>query len=191
MPITLNGSGTVSGISVGGLPDGIIQSADLATGVGGKILQVKQAVKTDVSSSSSNSYAVLSDFTQTITTTGSNKVFCQGTFYLGAPSAYSVWIRLVRADANGSTVYPYRGDALNATDRVTCGGLVQYYNYGEVNCSFMFLDTPSGAGTHTYKIEWRSGYSSTTVYMGRNQYSNDSASLGTAPSCLTLMEVAA
>ena len=41
MPITLNGSGTVSGISAGGLPDGIIQSADLATGVGGKILQVK------------------------------------------------------------------------------------------------------------------------------------------------------
>ena len=40
MPITLNGSGTVSGISAGGLPDGIIQSADLATGVGGKILQV-------------------------------------------------------------------------------------------------------------------------------------------------------
>ena len=40
MPITLNGSGTVSGISAGGLPDGIIQSADLATAVTGKILQV-------------------------------------------------------------------------------------------------------------------------------------------------------
>ena len=36
MPITLNGSGTVSGISVGGLPDGIIQSADLASGAVGK-----------------------------------------------------------------------------------------------------------------------------------------------------------
>ena len=43
MPITLNGSGTVSGISAGGLPDGCIQSADIASGVipdGGKILQV-------------------------------------------------------------------------------------------------------------------------------------------------------
>ncbi len=50
MPITLNGSGTVSGISVGGLPDGIIQSADIASGVipaGGKILQVQQTVKKD------------------------------------------------------------------------------------------------------------------------------------------------
>ena len=31
MSITLNGSGTVTGISAGGLPDGIIQSADLAS----------------------------------------------------------------------------------------------------------------------------------------------------------------
>ena len=52
MPITLNGSGTVSGISAGGLPDGIIQSADLASGVGGKILQVQYAVKTDTASNS-------------------------------------------------------------------------------------------------------------------------------------------
>ena len=47
MPITLNGSGTVSGISAGGLPDGIIQSADLASGVGGKIVAVTQTIKTD------------------------------------------------------------------------------------------------------------------------------------------------
>ena len=42
MPIVLNGSGTVTGISAGGLPDGIIQAADLASGVGGNILQVFQ-----------------------------------------------------------------------------------------------------------------------------------------------------
>ena len=51
MPITLSGSGTVTGISAGGLPDGIIQSADLASGVGGKILQVVSTTKTDIFSS--------------------------------------------------------------------------------------------------------------------------------------------
>ena len=50
MAITINGSGTVSGISAGGLPDGIIQSADLASGVGGKILQVQHTMVTSVSS---------------------------------------------------------------------------------------------------------------------------------------------
>ena len=71
MPIVLNGSGTVTGISVGGLPDGIIQSADLATGVGGKILQVKQAVKTDVSSrggsSGQDAFAAISGLSVDIT----------------------------------------------------------------------------------------------------------------------------
>ena len=33
MAITLNGNGTLTGISAGGLPDGIIQSADLASGL--------------------------------------------------------------------------------------------------------------------------------------------------------------
>lgn len=33
MGIAINGSGTVSGIAVGGLPDGIIQTADMASGV--------------------------------------------------------------------------------------------------------------------------------------------------------------
>ena len=54
MPITLSGSGTVTGISAGGLPDGIIQSADLASGVGGKILQVVSAAKTDTASIASS-----------------------------------------------------------------------------------------------------------------------------------------
>lgn len=35
MPITINGSGTLTGISAGGLPDATIVQADLATGVAG------------------------------------------------------------------------------------------------------------------------------------------------------------
>ena len=36
MSITIDGSGTVTGISVGGLPDGCVTADDLASGVGGK-----------------------------------------------------------------------------------------------------------------------------------------------------------
>jgi hypothetical protein len=35
MTVTINGSGTITGISAGGLPDAIITQADLATGVAG------------------------------------------------------------------------------------------------------------------------------------------------------------
>ena len=40
MSITLNGNGTVTGISAGGLPDGIIQSADLASEI--KLGQIRK-----------------------------------------------------------------------------------------------------------------------------------------------------
>jgi hypothetical protein len=190
MPIVLNGSGTVTGISAGGLPDGCITAAELATGVGGKILQVKQATKTDTASLSTQTFTEITDLTQTITTVAGSKVYAVGSFYMGAPSAYNAFVRLVRVDANGSTNYPYIGDASGSALRATAGGLCQSYNYGEINSSFIFLDTPSGAGTHTYKVEWRSGYSGTTVYLGRTAYAIYAES-GIIPSSFTLMEVAA
>jgi len=36
MPIAINGSGSITGLSVGGLPDGCVTADDLASGVGGK-----------------------------------------------------------------------------------------------------------------------------------------------------------
>ena len=40
MAIVINGTGTISGISAGGLPAGTVTSATLAAGAGGKILQI-------------------------------------------------------------------------------------------------------------------------------------------------------
>ena len=48
MALTLNGSAnTIGGLAVGGLPDGTIAAADLASGAGGKFLQIVSSVKTD------------------------------------------------------------------------------------------------------------------------------------------------
>ena len=71
MPITINGNGTVTGLAVGGLPDGIVDadtlaanavtSGKLASGVGGKVLQVLQDTKTDdygVTSSGTTTYTI-------------------------------------------------------------------------------------------------------------------------------------
>jgi len=83
MPITLNGSGTVSGISAGGLPDGIIQSADLASGVGeSKVLKVvhkmdgtKSSSTTQVTGNSFTSATELSNLTITLTPTDATTIF--------------------------------------------------------------------------------------------------------------------
>ena len=65
MPIAINGSGTITGVSVGGLPDGIVDTdmiansnvtaGKLASGAGGKIVQVKSITKTDTFSTTSTS----------------------------------------------------------------------------------------------------------------------------------------
>ena len=53
MPIAINGSGTVTGVSVGGLPDGIVDTDMIAAGAvtapkkgAGSILQVIQVTHT-------------------------------------------------------------------------------------------------------------------------------------------------
>ena len=183
MPVTINGTSglvtatTFSGSSLSGIDTG-------------KILQVKQAIKTDVSSTTSTSFSEISDFTQSITTIANSKVYVTGQFYFGSNPAYSTWFRLVRVDANGSTVYPYIGDAAGTTTRCSGGNYSGYYNYQGEHSSFNFLDTPSGAGTHSYKIEWKQGYSGYTSYIGRDQQGSQDPTRGRIPSSLTLMEVA-
>ena len=79
MPITLNGSGTITGVSVGGLPDGIVDTDMIAaaavTGVkkgAGSILQVVQTVKSDVFSSTSQTYVDITGLTVDITPVKTN-----------------------------------------------------------------------------------------------------------------------
>jgi hypothetical protein len=40
MPISIDGTGTIAGVSVGGLPDGIVDSDTLAPNTAGKVIQV-------------------------------------------------------------------------------------------------------------------------------------------------------
>tara|TARA_B100000131_G_C17806933_1_gene487981 strand:+ start:31 stop:609 length:579 start_codon:yes stop_codon:yes gene_type:complete len=190
MPIVLNGSGTLTGISAGGLPDGCITAAELATGVGGKILQIVQITKTDTTSTTSTTYGDISGLSQAITTVTGSKVFCMGSLYFGSHPAYSTWFRLVRVDVDGSTNYPYLGDADGSTTRASAGNYTGYYSYLADHSAFHFLDTPSGAGSHTYKIQWRQGYSGGyTSYLGRDKQGSTGETRGRVPSSLTLIEV--
>ena len=129
MPITLSGSGTVTGISAGGLPDGIIQSADLATGVGGKILQV---VETKITSKSSvnmtSTFTDVPGFSVTITpTSASNKIRLTAMINHSSRQQHGGG-RFVRS-VGGTVVVPtgWVGDAAGSRTRSTTGNL-----YGNV-----------------------------------------------------------
>ena len=161
MPITLNGSGTVSGISAGGLPDGIIQSADLATGVGGKILQVKQTFKNDTASTSSGSFADISGFTVSITPSAtSSKILYTGHLYLGFSSAEGNF-RLTRTVGGSATEIGNASVVDNDVHGYFAIGGGSQYTPG----TFSFLDSPSTTSAITYGIKWH--MHSGTMYLNR------------------------
>ncbi len=121
MPITLSGSGTVTGISAGGLPDGIIQSADLASGVGGKVLQVQYAQKTDTASNNLASQTWWSIYNAGLQVTltpssASNKILLIGhlTYCEGSGQYYQF-----RFEQNGGEITEVIGDAAGSRFRTT------------------------------------------------------------------------
>jgi hypothetical protein len=66
MPITLQNT-TITGLAAGGLPNGVITAANLASGVGGKILQVKFTELTSNFFTTSSSFQPVTNFNITIT----------------------------------------------------------------------------------------------------------------------------
>ena len=198
MPITLNGSGTVSGISAGGLPDGIIQSADLATGVGGKILQVKNAIKTDTQSITNGTFTDISGLSISITpSSSSNKVLFKGYVALCGDENSTPTIKIFR----GSTEIGKSTADSTAANNSTASGKV--LNIGSVTSTsrqqmrqlqFEVLDSPNTTSATTYKVQFaevhRYIYSGTTVYVNR-PHTGMGAECHGVISSVTAMEVAA
>ena len=191
MPITLNGSGTVSGISVGGLPDGIIQSADLAAGTGGKILQVLQTVLTDVFSTNSSSYVLVTGLTQAITAASTNnKILVNLTIYGGnSGNDYAVGFKLAKDGTaiDGNTIGAASGNnAQSGTFRFR-----QSSTSHADEASFMYLDTPADTNSHTYGLLMKVF---NTSYYGRLCTTGENGNYNQHMRChctITVMEVAA
>ena len=192
MPITLNGSGTVSGISVGGLPDGCIQSADIASGVipaGGKILQVKQTfLNTAVSINGVQSYTDISGFTASITpSSASNKILVMLQMNVSSEGEY--YMKLLRTAA-GSTTDIGNSTAGNYTSFT--GGFHNtarsgYYDMLDKN--FNFLDDAQDTNAHVYKVQW-ANVTNVNTYLNRTAYSTTNTHYSySGSSSITLMEV--
>jgi len=197
MPITLNGSGTVTGISAGGLPDGIIQSADLATGVGGKVLAYQNAVKTDTSTTTSTSYVDISGLSVTLTPSSAASRFrVDYHVNFAVPGAvYSGSVRLVKVVGGTTTDDIYVGNA--ASNRTRCSNWTwstqaSYSAYPVDNFSGSLIHHPNTTSAVTFKLQFKSHYTNNfTVYVNRNEPDADSSTHGRGVSSITVMEVAA
>ena len=201
MPIAINGSGTITGVSVGGLPDGIVDTDMIANGAvtaakrgAGAILQVVSTTKTDVYSEQFGSIGEgsnITGFSVSITpSSSSNKVLLTGFMSVGTSgtSEHCLGYRIYR----GSTLISV-GDTDGNRGRVT--GSSNFGNGGNRapdNVVINHLDSPSTSSSVTYNIRFYHQYATgTTLYLNRGGNGENNNGRTRATSTITAMEVAA
>ena len=197
MPITLNGSGTITGVSVGGLPDGIVDTDMIAaaavTGVkkgAGSILQVVQTVKSDVFSSTSQTYVDITGLTVNITPVKANSnilvIAIIGSF--GNTDVSNIAL----TTADGTAII--QGDIVSGKDSAstsayTGGNSTGEGWYGNNPAPIIKLHDPSYTLGNAVTYKCRMKCNGNTFYLNRNQSDVSQYAVRTA-STITAMEIA-
>ena len=200
MAIEINGSGTITGLTAGGLPDATVTADDLAStldlsgktvtlpsGTGGKILQVVSATKTDTQTTTSATPVAVTGLSASITpTTDGNTVLAIVTTALSnASDAYTSYIHLYKG---GSVVTGAQGAAAGSRAQAWAG--VRGGSRGEPHSvSASYLDTTSGTTSITYQVYFSTENIGTAV-INRTGFDSDGTSYGRFASTITLLEVA-
>lgn len=196
MPVSINGNtGVVTGIAVGGLPDGIVDTDMLAAGAvtaakrgAGAILQVVQTVKTDsFSTNTGSSYVDITGMSLTITpSSSSNKILIIPSLnFIGAQS-HRHGFRIRR---DSTTIN--RADTAGSRRAVTSGqGNPPTTVHNNHYCT-PFLDSPSTTSAVTYKLQVIGEGSNTNIYVNRTENDGNSQDKFRFASSMLAMEVAA
>ena len=191
MPVTINGDGSITGLSVGGLPNGTVDADTLASNAvttakvasgaitrsllpTGSILQTVQVTTDQQVENAYSSETTL--LTASITPTDSNNkimvhVNCCGTGSRGTGTSFS--LRIKRGSTRIWAISNYGGYATGSG--------------AETYPSAMYLDSPATTSAVTYTL------TGTRTNGGDNCYFNHMNSSGTgsqAGSSMTLMEIA-
>ena len=184
MPITINGSGTIGGLSVGGLPDGTVDRDTLAAQAAGRILQVME-VNTSTEVINATTAYVDTGLSATITPASATSkilIFVDQQFSCSRSSAeQGIGLRLYR---DATLIYD---PITNAT-----GPLDYYASFTGATATFIaarahhnLLDSPSTTNAVTYKTQGR-------PYITTGSVAFQDATVGVnGSSRIILMEVAA
>tara|TARA_B100001248_G_scaffold105372_1_gene78539 strand:+ start:596 stop:1204 length:609 start_codon:yes stop_codon:yes gene_type:complete len=202
MPIVLNGSGTVTGISVGGLPDGIVDTDMIAANAvtaskkgSGSIIQVQSSIKKDIASFELSS-TYFSNSTQTgiqvsITpSNASNKILLFGMINVDiAGEQFNIGVVF---DKNGSLLTDSMGDTAGSRKRVAALGSGADHAQYAPTINVSYLDTAGGTSAITYGLAVNNPSSiSRYVYINRSVTDSNDVYGRRAVSTLTAMEIAA
>jgi hypothetical protein len=193
MPITINGSGTIGGISVGGLPDGIVDNDTLASGTpntaalpAGSILQVVQGSTETQVNVSTTTYTDTGLSASITPTSNTSKILVlvnqQFSLYRTAETNYA-GIRVYR---DSTVIHSSVEDSTGPYDysiSVGDGSSVVLSSRAVIS----LLDSPGSTSLLTYKTQGRPYFSSSSGLIAFNQ----TGSTSNTKSYIILLEVAA
>ena len=182
MPVTINGDGSIAGLSVGGLGSGVVNTATIASGAitsalmpAGSILQVKQAESSSQITQSSSADFDIVTVSLTPTAVG-NKIFIFGCVMGVQNGSGSNNTRLLCRVVRDST------NLMNSEANHWLQGTSTVLRHGGL--SINYIDTASSTNATTYKLV---GYWSDTG--GSQCFVNKDNNSGS--STITVMEVKA
>ena len=202
MPVTINGDGSITGLSVGGLGSGVVNTATLADGAAsgskltmpsGSVIQTVQSVKTGIDSYStgsgtlSDSYFDITGLSVTLTPASGTTCFVSYTVNVGGQAGYGQGLALFR-----DSTQIYLADASGNIQRLS------NFDYTVDNkkvdsMAGQFLDThgANGSTAVTYKLQMYVAEPGWTSRVNRSQSTANDRDYGRGASSITVMEIAA
>ena len=196
MPITFNGNGTVTGLAVGGLPDGTVDGDTLASGVS-RILAVSEALKKDTFSTQSESFVDITGLSVTMTpaSTSSKFLVTYNVCFSPRDQHYSGGIRCVKVVGGTTTDDIYVGNA--SGNRIRCSNFA-FSDNGAPSYDAMqtqsgsFLHSPNTTSAVTFKMQCclfgPYGYAN-DVFVNRTNTYQDTTYFGSPVSAITVLEL--
>ena len=188
MALSFAGNGTITGLSVGGLPDGCIQSADLASGTGGKCLQFLQFNYSANTSSSSTSWVDTPLVIAITPTASTSKMWL--TWNINVSGSLNTVGLALQATQNGSAIHI--ADTDGSLHRVTTQIRPKSYDqYEFTTLTDSFLTGAVGStSAQTFKLQWKRHWGSTAMYLNRTE-DQGSSDRPVGVSTISVMEISA
>jgi hypothetical protein len=200
MAITINGTGSITGLSAGGLPDGSVTAGDLAStldltgktvtlpsGTGGKVLQVAQGLATaplSIATGSNYNFVDITGVSATITPVSSSSSFLLiAHISCGSMSQGNTIVRFVR---NGTAIGVGTGSGYNSYGFNSSYISSSNQSYSNFVLSGQFIDSPATGSAITYKVQFSGDYSG-TMYFNRREADTRFSTI----SNITVMEISA
>ncbi len=187
MALAFAGNGTITGLSVGGLPDGTVDADTLASGVGGKVLQVLSTTKDDTWDTTSSSWVDVTGMSVDITPSAtSSKILVTLNMMISQTGTTNrAYIRLLR-DSTAIHVGASAGNRTLGTAMLRGEGT----QYSVENFSVTYLDSPSSTSALTYKAQG-GVFNTAGMAVNRDGQNDDDAYTLRGASTITVMEISA